>query len=109
MTSAEETAAVPDGTHLAEAAVAEAAAATAAAAAVSADGELDYSEIDTDSQVDPAYAIPEQVKEGQSEAAREANKGRLQSFKSVVIVSAVAVAVIGAVFAMAKKVKEPRG
>ncbi|XP_052185454.1 uncharacterized protein LOC127797034 [Diospyros lotus] len=103
MTTTEETdatPAAPDVTHLAAAAVAE-----AATAAVPSDGELDP-EIDTDFVVDPAYATSKQLKEEQDEVAREAHGGGIETLKSVVIISGVVVAVIGALFAVAKKFRE---
>ncbi|KAI7991824.1 hypothetical protein LOK49_LG12G01707 [Camellia lanceoleosa] len=83
----------------------EATAIATAATAVSGGGET---ELTSNFQVDPAYTTPKQLQEEQDEAAGKVNKDRIQSLKSAVIISGVVVAIIGAICAVAKKVKEAR-
>ncbi|KAE9461389.1 hypothetical protein C3L33_06724, partial [Rhododendron williamsianum] len=94
-------AATPDVPDVAAATVAQAA--TVAAEAASAGGELDP-ELDADFHVDPAYTTSKQFEE----AAKKERRYGIQTLKSAVIISGVVVAVIGAIFAVSKKIKEAR-
>ncbi|CAL5432351.1 unnamed protein product [Camellia sinensis] len=85
----------------------EATAIATAATAVSGGGEMNP-ELTSNFQVDPAYTTPKQLQEEQDQAAGKVNKDRIQSLKSAVIISGVVVAIIGAICAVAKKVKEAR-
>ncbi|KAI8524349.1 hypothetical protein RHMOL_Rhmol13G0143700 [Rhododendron molle] len=77
------------------------AAATVAAEVASAGGELDP-ELDADFHVDPACTTSKQFEE----AAKKGRRDGIQTLKSAVIISGVVVAVIGAIFAVTKKIKE---
>ncbi|KAG5515793.1 hypothetical protein RHGRI_036741 [Rhododendron griersonianum] len=92
-------AATPDVPDVAAATVAQA----ATVAAASAGGELDP-ELDADFHVDPAYTSPKQFEE----AAKKERRYGIQTLKSAVIISGVVVAVIGAIFAVSKRIKEAR-
>ncbi|KAF7119823.1 hypothetical protein RHSIM_Rhsim13G0112400 [Rhododendron simsii] len=91
-------AATPDVPDVAAATVAQ-----AATVEVEAGGELDP-ELDADFHVDPAYTTSKQF-EG---AAKKETRDGIQTLKSAVIISGVVVAVIGAIFAVSKKIKEAR-
>ncbi|XP_073317322.1 uncharacterized protein [Primulina huaijiensis] len=68
--------------------------------------------LDKNFQVDPISSdvaaskeIQEQI-EGTKKATEQENKDAMQSFKTSIIVSGIIVVVVGAVFAIAKKLRE---
>ncbi|XP_075491556.1 uncharacterized protein LOC142529800 [Primulina tabacum] len=68
--------------------------------------------LDKNFQVDPISSdvaaskkIQEQI-EGTKKATEQENKDAMQSFKTSIIVSGIVVVVVGAVFAIAKKLRE---
>lgn len=103
MAALEELDAAPAIPDVAAATVAQAA--TVAAEAASAGGELDP-ELDADFHVDPAYTTSKQFEEAAKKEKRR--RDGIQTLKSAVIISGVVVAVIGAIIAVSKKIKEVR-
>ncbi|KAK6141703.1 hypothetical protein DH2020_024551 [Rehmannia glutinosa] len=71
------------------------------------DGEMLGPEaVDPDnSKPDPEFTTSKQLKEEAEEAEKESGKGA-HNLKSTIIISGAVVAVIGAIFAIAKKIKE---
>ncbi|GFP92260.1 hypothetical protein PHJA_001370100 [Phtheirospermum japonicum] len=72
------------------------------------DGEMLGPEVvDPDSsRPDPEYITSKQLKEESEEGGKKSGGGVAQNLKSTLIISGAAVAVIGAIFAIAKKIKE---
>ncbi|KAA8544252.1 hypothetical protein F0562_022264 [Nyssa sinensis] len=68
------------------------------------DGELEDPELNN-FQVDPESTTSKEFKE-EAEAAKKANKDGVQTLKAAVIFSGIAVVVVGAIFAIVKKLRK---